>query len=457
MRVVALGLALAVLAARPADAGTMLYTTAASSNRVLGYCLDRNGALPPQPAVTTDVATRELRRLLVRTRVVDGVENRTLYVAGIDRVEAYRIGPAGGLTRFSQTNIDPQMSPRDLALSPDGNLLYVPQRGIGRIVGYALDSATGAFLLPEDTALPPFVTCVQGIIGIGFHSLFVDPTLRDTPTTTTTTPTPPATTTSTTTPSSTTTTTLPLPSHALVYASGVGLGRIEVYAIDAEGFFLETTTVENEDGTTTVRLTGARVLPAQCQPARQGVARTEETEPLSFRNRLARPKSVLIEDGMLYVEERSRRQITAFELMPDGNFAAPTPAGKKGRRLKPQPVSSRTKQVVGYENVVFDASRQTLIGAGFVRGRIDSYRLGEDRNVRKQPTRTSQQDLRMTPVRMTVGGRVLYVAAGQRNRIVAYRLREDGVLADTQPFSTTEDQADSFPNDVALATIPGCN
>jgi hypothetical protein len=75
----------------------------------------------------------------------------------------------------------------------------------------------------------------------------------------------------------------------------------------------------------------------------------------------------------------------------------------------------------------------------------------------------------MTPVRMTVGScpdpttddcplsRVLYVAGGQRNRVLAFRLREDGVLADTQPFSTTEDQADSFPNDVALATIPGCN
>jgi 6-phosphogluconolactonase (cycloisomerase 2 family) len=454
MRVVALGLALAVLAARPADAGTMLYTTAASSNHVYGYCLDRNGALPPQPAVTIEVATSQLRRLLVRTNVVDGVEYRTLYVAGIDRVEAYRIGPAGGLTRISSTDILPGMSPRDLALSPDGNLLYVPQRNIGRLVGYAL-APDGTFLIPPDPALPPFVTCVQGIIGVGFHSLFVDPTLRDTPTTTTTTPTP--TTTSTTTTPSTTTTTTTLPPHALVYVSGVGLGLIQVFAIDAAGMFLETSAVENEDGTTTVSLTGVRVLPAQCQPARPGVPRTDETEPLSYRNRLARPKTVLIEDGMLYVEERSRRQITAFELMPDGNFAAPTPAGKKGRKLKPQPISSRTQQVVGYENLVFDTSRQTLIGAGFVRGRIDSYRLGEDRNVRRQPTRTSQQDLRMTPVRMTVGGRVLYVAAGQRNRIVAYRLREDGVLADTQPFSTTENQEDSFPNDVALATIPGCN
>ena len=97
MRVVALGLALAVLAARPVDAGTMLYTTAGSSDRVYGYCLDKSGALPPQPAVAIDVATKELRRLLVRTAVVDGVEYRTLYVAGIDRVEVYAMTPDGVL------------------------------------------------------------------------------------------------------------------------------------------------------------------------------------------------------------------------------------------------------------------------------------------------------------------------------------------------------------------------
>jgi hypothetical protein len=40
--------------------------------------------------------------------------------------------------------------------------------------------------------------------------------------------------------------------------------------------------------------------------------------------------------------------------------------------------------------------------------------------------------------------------------VIAYRLRSDGVLADTEPFSATEGRKGSFPNDVALATISGC-
>lgn len=462
MRVVALGLALAVCAARPADAGTILYVTAASQNRVLGFCVAKNGALAPQPAVSTEVATKELRRLLVREFTgMDGVVSRTLYVAGIDRVEAYRIGNAGGLTRMGSTDILTDMSPRDLELSPDRKVLYVPQRNVGRIVGYGL-ADDGQIMLESGEF--PFATCVQGDIGIGYHSLFVSAPqprelLQPCPTTTSTTLTTPTTSTSSTTSPVPTTTSTTTPFYSLVYASAVGLGVVEVYAIDEKGMFFD-----------------CRNVPVPTTACKAKNERSDATTPFSYRDRLARPKTVLVDNGMLYVEERARRQITAFQLMPDGNFAAPTPAGKKGKQLKPQPISSRTKQVVGYEDLVFGSNpppvdenddgkvdppprQTTLIGAGFVRGRIDSYRLADaPKTLHHQPTRTSKQDLRMTPVRMTVDGKVLYVAAGQRNRVVAYRLREDGVLADTEPFSTTEDQEDSFLNDVALATIPdGCN
>jgi hypothetical protein len=62
----------------------------------------------------------------------------------------------------------------------------------------------------------------------------------------------------------------------------------------------------------------------------------------------------------------------------------------------------------------------------------------------------------MTPVRILVNGNVVYIGAGQFDRVIAYRLRDDGVLADTEPFSATQKQKGSFPNDVALATISGC-
>ena len=58
------------------------------------------------------------------------------------------------------------------------------------------------------------------------------------------------------------------------------------------------------------------------------------------------------------------------------------------------------------------------------------------------------------------GGRcphnVLYVAAGEFDRVQAYRLRKSG-LPETTPFSQTDEQTGSFPNDVALAMLSeGC-
>jgi hypothetical protein len=45
------------------------------------------------------------------------------------------------------------------------------------------------------------------------------------------------------------------------------------------------------------------------------------------------------------------------------------------------------------------------------------------------------------------------VAGGELDRVVAFRLRSDGVPTDATPFSRTDEQTDSFPNDVAVAML----
>src|SRR5262245_9015409 len=103
MRVVMLGLALAVLIARPAGAGRMLYATAASDDRIDGFCLLRSGEIEGSPRVTRSTAGTQPRRLLVADGVngpADGVDD-VLYVVEADRVEAFRIGDRGALSPFS--------------------------------------------------------------------------------------------------------------------------------------------------------------------------------------------------------------------------------------------------------------------------------------------------------------------------------------------------------------------
>src|SRR5689334_13088177 len=99
MRVVMLGLALAVLVARPAGAGRMLYATAASDDRIDGFCLLRNGGIEPTPRVRLDLPNNgtQPRRLVVAdgfNGVADGVDD-VLYVVAAEQVYAFKIGDKG--------------------------------------------------------------------------------------------------------------------------------------------------------------------------------------------------------------------------------------------------------------------------------------------------------------------------------------------------------------------------
>ena len=120
-----------------------------------------------------------------------------------------------------------------------------------------------------------------------------------------------------------------------------------------------------------------------------------------------------------------------------------------------QPAESKTNRVAQYQMIAHTGV--ALIGTQFFHGRIDSYELGADGLLPKKTKKRSNADLRYTPVRLLPDQQVVYVATGEFDRIIAYRLTVNGVLADSDPFSQTDEQNGSFPNDVAIAMLTeGC-
>ena len=418
MRVVMLGLALAVLIARPAGAGRMLYATAASDDRIDGFCLRRSGELFGSASIrrTINPNATQPRRLVVADGVdgvVDGVDD-VLYVVEADRVEAFRIGNNGGLAEvLGQTQPRARSAPRDVAISTatTPGMLYVPDRSLSRVVGHPLD----AQLRPA----AEFTTCIQSRQGASLQNLVIN-------------------------------------GDKLYVSSSSGSGRIEVYGIAADGrlFGAENPPLPLETPLTQICGTSTT------DPDKK---RSEATEPLSERRRIADIKSFVIVGNLLYAEDRGRRRIRAFELMADGNFPAPTPDPKPNKPDKviwPAAVS-KTNRVANYQQILH--FRTAILGTQFFHGRIDSYALTAGALPKR--ARVSDDDLRLTPVRLIATenlsgvGATVYVAAGEFDRIIAYKLQNDGTLQGkgAKPFSQTDEQDDSFPSDVAIAMLrDGC-
>src|SRR2546427_4177130 len=141
MRSVIGGLFVALLVAEPALAGSILYATAASQQRIDGFCLGADGALAATPAVQIATLGRLPRRVLVG--------NGVLYVAEADRIEAFGIGEHGGLRSLGATRPVASLDPQDPTLNPDGRTLYVTHQGF-----------LEAFALNADGSLPDrFTSC----------------------------------------------------------------------------------------------------------------------------------------------------------------------------------------------------------------------------------------------------------------------------------------------------------
>src|SRR2546422_453601 len=250
--------------------------------------------------------------------------------------------------------------------------------------------------------------------------------------------------------------------NGLLYVSADDIpGRIAIYRLNADGSLPQT---------------GCGGLKKKDRPA---VMRAD-----SARKRLQRPKAFIVVRDFVYVEERSIHRLTAFRLQPDGTFCdkgkdangnvvaescgdlayfLPTSrcARRQAKEQRQQCAASKTASVLQYEDLVLHPRGETLIGTQYFKGRLDAYRLKPEPRLPdaptvrlpKQPTFISTANPVMTPVRLTAKDRAVYVAGGELDRVVAFRLESDGMPVDAAPFSRTDEQTNSFPNDVAVAML----
>lgn len=252
--------------------------------------------------------------------------------------------------------------------------------------------------------------------------------------------------------------------------------------------------------------------PTTSNPDPAPITVTGQIEPYARRRRLNGAGALAMQDDILYVSERFRRAISAFALCPaDGQPVVctdPPATGKKGDRCTcPDSNSDRDPDVddlcppfgfsvdakfndQGLCTVRFRQPRlaknggrttsdirynamtlaqgmngSTLLGAQFLDGRIDGYRLKSDGRLPKTPTQRTRDNFRTSPFNMFVyrpsgvspanSAGVLYVGAGDINRVQAYRLFANGNLRDRTPFSETDVLDDTFPNEVTVVDLPG--
>lgn len=430
-------LMLGSLAPRPtAAADYILYATAATPGRIDGFCLGANGALAPTPIVSIQLATPNPRRILLDSGV--------LYVAEPDRVEAFMVGADGKLTLLEPTEVlADKMDARDLrvAQSTDGTrVLYVSQRGPGHVAGYRLGTLppdVGRPMLekPIDDKPQPF-TCLQDS---NLRDLFVSS------------------------------------NNQLFVASSGFFGKIDVFDIDPQGKMLDAATGQ----------------PTVCPPGQFNA--DNDATPVKQRRKLEDPKGFAVVGDLLYVQELQRHKIRVFSV---SDFPPPKPTStttttvtvtvttttSTSTTLAP-PISKTAgglQQYTGFflnilNPLTPDATPSAVIVTQFSRGRIDSFLLGNanpDKPKRcdptvcpagsapcclpKQPTVSTEADVRMSPVGLTVAEigttQVLYVAGGDLDRVRAYHLGRRS-LPDHTHFSQTDQQQNSFPNDVAVTML----
>jgi hypothetical protein len=273
--------------------------------------------------------------------------------------------------------------------------------------------------------------------------------------------------------------------------------------------------VQSEDCTTAIVLTDMNGQPitrpaTANDPSPNPLTVRGQIEPYARRRRLNGASALILRGEILYVSERFRRAISALELCPAGGQppVCPGTQGKKGTRctcpdanrdgipdvpdLCPaggfsvdakvnadgvctvrdrQPRlakrGGRTESDIRYNAMILaqGMTASTILGAQFLDGRIDGYRLKDDGRLPREPTRRTSGNFRTSPfhvfvyrppdVRPDDSAGVLYVGAGDADRVQAYRLDRNGLPRDRNPFSESETLSDTFPNDVTIIDLPG--
>jgi hypothetical protein len=201
--------------------------------------------------------------------------------------------------------------------------------------------------------------------------------------------------------------------------------------------------------------------------------------PTSRRGRINGGTGLVVSGQSLFVGERFVHQVQGFALLADGNFPTTPPDAvdptqrptKKERRMERRTrKKNKTEETIRYIGITFfqpTGKDPLLFGAGY-KGRVDAFRLEDNPDspgtwrIKNFPKSTTAFDLTSTPVRTAIannanGNPVLYVAAGELDRVQSFKLFPEGLIdPDAKPEETSE-QTGSYPNDVVSVDITGCD
>jgi hypothetical protein len=210
--------------------------------------------------------------------------------------------------------------------------------------------------------------------------------------------------------------------------------------------------------------------------------------PFSFRGNLAGAVGLVVDGRSVVASMRFTHKLQGFTL-EDGTGLFPpiatTDVKKTTKKEKRQERKcrkrNRTKEEIRYigltPSVRAAPTDPLLIYAAGYSGRTDTYRYttAEDSSEKcdkyvppgspvlpKNLSAATQKDVTSTPVRSalgaTAGGRpILYVAAGELDRIEAFRLFEGGLTDNKESPMRTNEIGGSYPNDVVLVDITSCD
>jgi 6-phosphogluconolactonase (cycloisomerase 2 family) len=350
-------------------------------------------ALGPEQTIAT---ADNPRRVLVSP-----ADPRIVYVATNERVQVFRLAPAGGSRCIAQTRSEREADPRarndldpvDFALDPTiGNgVLYVAGRGSNRIDAYPIadDGTIGA---------EP-ASCIIGASDAEYTSLSL--LTRD-------------------------------------FVAASGRTRIEIFR-RVEGLFPPPTPAPSSTPTPAPTPGCFGVQLVSIPVSFIGAAIVTDT---------AFTPSSSMPIGELFISEEVSRRLFTFNIDANGTIN-----GKE---------TSSTKRDGFYQDLLLrDVGSDRLVYASvFQEGRVAVFRL-ENGLLPESPFSKTEKDPKTLPVGLAIdaSGTFLYVAEAGVGRIDGFRLQPDGGIGSvpetsTEPVTIDGREVDSFPSDIAIIPAP---
>lgn len=135
-----------------------------AGNRVSGYRLGTDGLLPLDPFTTVSTADNPRSIFLVQG-CEGGVPFSTLYVATLNRVQAYAVADSGAILPGPLSETVPEEGADGVAMTVAQGHLYVAAQGASRV---------DAYLMGSKGALPASPTsCARGLTSVSYGTLEV--------------------------------------------------------------------------------------------------------------------------------------------------------------------------------------------------------------------------------------------------------------------------------------------